>query len=507
MKSLLFITVILAQSIALATGQERGNGGDAVVCYNPGYKDAIVRDINQITSVELLDLYEGRVFRGMSYDFPVYQSYLDVAREQIEKLEKLSPFRSRRFKKDLDTFETETIFAKGIQLKDIDDSNHIAVPINCKIEQLIIQKNPEFPGERRYTVDGDLWDKMDASNKSATVTHEFFYFEKLNSGDSRGVRHINALINSNAFVGLTSNQWFMNQFWFFSMIEYQGEIFVVRDYNPPNDEEIDWEFRHQFRRYWTLPPENRTRLGLTAKLTSLFGLNLTDFEVLSVNVRCDFVNCDFGKKTAFSTDGAVEILEQYDINLGPGLRAFEITVERNNSLSSLMIGELSKNFRVVLPNFTIQTEQLLRLKRSELGQWLPIIAETPNSMAKLKMIDFSEFKNTKVRYVNLENGKLIIGGPHLHESRSYLLATQQSHSPITFTSSGNFASLQLKEDYNKNTGAQEITFADGRKELICESEVLSLNDDMMPLFNYGWSYIKTKYPVSTVDCWGIPKEN
>ncbi len=181
-------------SIAVQAGTFVGNGGDVVVC-----RHSISQEI---TSAEVLDLYEGRVHYGLR----------PQALRGLSVEETLQFFFHRTYKyglhipgsgKDLEHFYNQANFLKGTVLVDMPDSWHLSFPKNCKVEQIVIQINPSRKFEKRYTVNQDLWDYLDNFNKAALVFHELLYKHKIEKTDdaskinSRDVRYMVAVTASN----------------------------------------------------------------------------------------------------------------------------------------------------------------------------------------------------------------------------------------------------------------------------------------------------------------------
>ncbi len=122
--ALVFALIILGLSVmglsvlaqpALAEN-EVGNGGDVLVCRDPA---------GTITTVELLDFFEARTFRGIPIDLgdpslPV-EGKLALA---LSRLERFSPQRAARYRAWLLAFWQEAALIPGIVLEDIPDSAH-----------------------------------------------------------------------------------------------------------------------------------------------------------------------------------------------------------------------------------------------------------------------------------------------------------------------------------------------------------------------------------------------
>lgn len=144
-----------------------GNGGDAVVCRDAG---------GAITTVELLDFYEARVARGQKLNLG--DSTLPLADKvdlALDRMLRFSAYRTQMFKTWAGSFESERILLPNVKLVDIPDSAHIVVPNGCEIEQIAIQRDPQFEGDKRYTISKDLWDRLDTDNQAGLILHEIVY--------------------------------------------------------------------------------------------------------------------------------------------------------------------------------------------------------------------------------------------------------------------------------------------------------------------------------------------
>lgn len=202
--STMVFAMAFCSTIALAGAgggaSDGGNGGDAVVC----------RDADgSITSAELLDFYEGRVVHKKQIDLGDksldYREKISLA---LDRLAKQSPNRAGKFGNLAETFESEANYLSDVSLVDVPDSNHIALKRGCAIEQLVIMKEPKFAEDRRYTINKDIWDRLDNDNKAGMVLHELFYREALEHGhaNSVGARYLNSLLCSSKFESMTQRE-------------------------------------------------------------------------------------------------------------------------------------------------------------------------------------------------------------------------------------------------------------------------------------------------------------
>lgn len=180
--------------LSMALGDSKGNGGDVIVCQKGK------------APVEVLDVFEARVMRGFQLELGgpgvSLEEKLNIL---INRLEAYSPGRASRYREWGDSFLSEAQFFRGMNFGDVEDSDHILIPSNCKLKQIIIQQKVDFPEDRRYMVNEDLWDQLDNDNKAALVLHELIYRE-LQSETSVNVRYFNSFLFSNEISRLTHDE-------------------------------------------------------------------------------------------------------------------------------------------------------------------------------------------------------------------------------------------------------------------------------------------------------------
>ncbi|MCB0408522.1 MAG: hypothetical protein KDD34_09975, partial [Bdellovibrionales bacterium] len=170
----LFVFCFCFQSLA-TLGAVDGGGGKSVVCRNEN---------GEITSAEVLDLYEGRVQYGYS-TYPDKQPALVQAREVIRRIVK---GRGERYVEYVDSYvlnidSNMVLLPDGTGLKEINDSYHVIVPKYCKVEQLA-----NFTPQNQVLVDGEIWRYLDNTNKAALLAHEALYKVFRDFGATNSIR-------------------------------------------------------------------------------------------------------------------------------------------------------------------------------------------------------------------------------------------------------------------------------------------------------------------------------
>jgi hypothetical protein len=224
------LAVLMLAKSALAGGSSAGNGGNTIVCLDGN---------GQIKSVELLDFYEARVKRGITPD---------LGDDSLSVDEKVSLAISRLAAIDIPlgkyimpgavaNFKKESVFLPGIRLVTVDDSDHLFVPAGCQQEQTALQKTPEFPGDKLFNIDQDLWNHMDSNNRAGLILHEVFYHLALNEGNPENsvpVRFFVSSISSAASISPSEFVVVLRSLKF-PEVTLDGHYFLISEYEPAFD--------------------------------------------------------------------------------------------------------------------------------------------------------------------------------------------------------------------------------------------------------------------------------
>ncbi len=201
---LLAFFVLLISPSLMAEGGHAGNGGDVVVCRNPQ---------NEITSIELLDYYEGRSFPphvtpSLGDASLIIDQKIEIA---LQRLSRLDSKRAENYRTEAKTFLEKAYFESGSELIDIPDSNHLMYPNGCKVEQIVIAKgdgsmSEDFwhlwvPEGKDYVVNEDLWSNplFSDDHKAGLILHEIIYKEARQAFkhiSSIWSRHFNVMVSS-----------------------------------------------------------------------------------------------------------------------------------------------------------------------------------------------------------------------------------------------------------------------------------------------------------------------
>lgn len=152
--------LLLLMMSSLALAGDKGNGGYSIVC-----RDAN----NEITSAELLDIYEGRILYKKNYavDLNSIEDLISVAKSRMAEFSLFV----EKMQKEIDYIHANTIYIpEGNELEPTDDAFPPIKKTGCKFEQLANYTNG---GE--VLISQEIFDKLDNVNKAAMLVHEAVY--------------------------------------------------------------------------------------------------------------------------------------------------------------------------------------------------------------------------------------------------------------------------------------------------------------------------------------------
>lgn len=199
MKRNLLIALFFITNAFAGDGGLVGNGGGLVVCYDSA---------QQITSEEVLDIFEAKSLRGIEIEktIPTNLPWKEIAKHLVNRFGEFSQMRQQLYGYWLERFESEAKFIKGVDLGDVRDAQFIAIPKGCRLETAIIQAKPRMAGDKRYIVNEDLWNLLSEQQKASLVLHELIYREAIAYGHTNSiqVRIMNAFVHSIQIHGITS---------------------------------------------------------------------------------------------------------------------------------------------------------------------------------------------------------------------------------------------------------------------------------------------------------------
>ncbi len=208
MKTLLFLTLTFSLSTAFSLGQDRGNGGDALVCYTNATR-------SQITSVKMFDYWEqeqvlkyGPVTLGAPQ--VTIQEKIEVATKRLSKFDPYLGGQIRQMALNLAN-NIQNYLVTSYELPEIDDANPRAIPTqpNCYIEQFAVQYKDLVTGQRRFSIADKFYNHPSADNDTRVgiILHEALYRYAIHLNPalstSDDVRYLNYIIGSTLLDSLT----------------------------------------------------------------------------------------------------------------------------------------------------------------------------------------------------------------------------------------------------------------------------------------------------------------
>lgn len=228
--------------IANASFDRKGNGGDALVCYNSN---------GEIRSVKLLDYYEAlQKQRIESIELGEKEwGFHEKVLYALNRLEAIDYLRAQKYKQWYKDFFNQDELTWGENLVNIADTGALSIPNNCEIKQIAVQESPSLPGDKRYIISKSLWSLMDEDNKAGLILHELIYREVISEErcgglddieekhvcsqlhlNSKRVRYYNSLISSSAMAEMSEREY--HQFLIEALIQRASKnslpLFVFR---------------------------------------------------------------------------------------------------------------------------------------------------------------------------------------------------------------------------------------------------------------------------------------
>lgn len=237
MTLLLVLWTTLASTSAAQAGGLDGGGGQILVCHKAGQKYYQLYDYWKANDGKIR--IPKKDFEAAKYKLPskaesealqidsqfTSKNYRERLSVLLKRLERLSSLRARIYRKWAENFENEALIDRESSITYVADSSGF-VPNNCDKESIVVikQMEPKIPGEKRYSINGKIWDELDQFPlvKAGLVMHELVYREffladeiqdflkqplrvSRNTG-ARPVHYINAIIGSTNFIHMSQKQ-------------------------------------------------------------------------------------------------------------------------------------------------------------------------------------------------------------------------------------------------------------------------------------------------------------
>lgn len=151
----LFVANAMADSgIAKARSVANGFGGDVVICQDGRNK--------------LLEYYEAEVQRNNPPSFAEADTYPEILEILLLRLGKQSPVQEAKAREALVAFKADQRSLRGVDLIGLKDFN-ISLPVECAVKKVIIAREKQFPEDKTYFIQKDLWEKLSEESKAGLV--------------------------------------------------------------------------------------------------------------------------------------------------------------------------------------------------------------------------------------------------------------------------------------------------------------------------------------------------
>jgi hypothetical protein len=198
----LFVCVLFFSLYAQAWNRV-GNGAHMIACYSSGG--------SHLKSVELFDFYERNENKEFTRVKPGKKDFLGILAGVFSTLEKVNPKQAEQYRSRLLGIQNEIEFKKGVRLTNTNDAMEVFVPSdkNCHMEQAVVRKNDALPGEKRFIVRKEFWDKLSEEGRAGVLLHEIVYehFFMLGEKDSVKARNYNSYLMSEKFAKATPKEY------------------------------------------------------------------------------------------------------------------------------------------------------------------------------------------------------------------------------------------------------------------------------------------------------------
>jgi len=174
----LLVSIASFSSFAGNEGGVSGGGGNAFVCSDAN---------GNITSVELVDMYEGRIGKDVKY-IPLSGNMNDDFKLLAEKIHPGDLRQQDSLFFDYEMLKSHLIdLPSDAELYETNDVMLTFKPKNCKLQPII-----NFFSRQRILIDRELYNKLDYRNQLALHLHEVIYLHEREGGikDSRYARQI-----------------------------------------------------------------------------------------------------------------------------------------------------------------------------------------------------------------------------------------------------------------------------------------------------------------------------
>ncbi len=214
------------QGRANSMGGVDSGGGTVVLCPNAR---------GGSMTFELLDFQAARQDLGYKIDLgPADLGYVEKVDFALNRLAAVAPLRASLYKKWFMEFENESDRRTRSKVINSQGLGGVSIPEGCYAVDVVTQKTDSVLrlGGKRYTIDQDVFDRLDNDTKAGLILHELVYRDRLMGGalDATETRMFTSLISTRQIVG--SEYWDAVKFGKLPFGEIFGAAFFNNDKSP-----------------------------------------------------------------------------------------------------------------------------------------------------------------------------------------------------------------------------------------------------------------------------------
>jgi|GEM_PF-6762455 hypothetical protein len=178
------------------SGGVDGSGGGSVIACTVGGKKQF----------KLLDYYEAEQ-RQIAIDLgPKNLSVEQKLEFVLNRYAQIHPQRANEFKQMVAAYEENVSMRTGVTFGKTPDVVDEIIPTGCDRVQVVIQINPELPGDKRFITNASVWNQLDNDTKAGLILHEISYYHQ-GMKSARKLRYFNGLLSSSQLTQLTAQEY------------------------------------------------------------------------------------------------------------------------------------------------------------------------------------------------------------------------------------------------------------------------------------------------------------
>ncbi len=183
MKKLL-LGLIFTATLSTSFAGDKGNGGVGISCPQTMENEAL-------RGYMFFDYYEAITKYKVTVVPPSGNTVYEKVEDLISRIADHDPERAEKYLTWLESFESEAARLGRTTLPESKDMSLARFDSRCKLTQAILQGEPLLPGDARYTINSDFFNKLDLNQQAYGVMHEIIFREAREVGheNSRFVRY------------------------------------------------------------------------------------------------------------------------------------------------------------------------------------------------------------------------------------------------------------------------------------------------------------------------------